>query len=38
VRNLELENEADWVKVAEGLFVFVAIDDNGRTRAIQKKK
>jgi len=22
------------VKVAEGLFVFVAIDDNGRTRAI----
>jgi hypothetical protein len=24
------------VKVAEGLFVFVAIDGNGRTRAIVK--
>ncbi|MES2604487.1 MAG: hotdog domain-containing protein [Pseudomonadota bacterium] len=34
VRNLD--KEADWVKVAEGLFVFVAIDDNGRTRAIVK--
>ena len=32
VRNLD--KEAAWVKVAEGLFVFVAIDDNGRTRAI----
>lgn len=38
VRNLELDQESDWVKVAEGLFVFVAIDDHGRTRAIQKKK
>ncbi|MAM69938.1 MAG: acyl-CoA thioesterase [Gammaproteobacteria bacterium] len=26
----------EWTKVAEGLFVFVAIDDNGRTRAIPK--
>jgi acyl-CoA thioesterase YciA len=26
--------DGPWVKVAEGLFVFVAIDDNGRTRAI----
>ncbi len=24
----------EWIKVAEGGFVFVAIDDNGRTRAI----
>jgi acyl-CoA thioesterase YciA len=32
VRNLD--KDAAWVKVAEGLFVFVAIDDNGRTRAI----
>ena len=34
VRNLD--KEAAWVKVAEGLFVFVAIDDNGRTRAISR--
>lgn len=34
VRNLD--KDASWVKVAEGLFVFVAIDDNGRTRAIQR--
>jgi acyl-CoA thioesterase YciA len=32
VRNLD--KDATWVKVAEGLFVFVAIDDHGRTRAI----
>ena len=31
-----LETETPWVKVAEGLFVFVAIDDNGRTRAIAR--
>lgn len=30
------DKESTWVKVAEGLFVFVAIDDNGRTRAIIK--
>jgi acyl-CoA thioesterase YciA len=30
------EKDGPWVKVAEGLFVFVAIDDNGRTRAIQR--
>jgi acyl-CoA thioesterase YciA len=35
VRNLE--KDAEWVKVAEGLFVFVAIDGNGRTRAISKR-
>ena len=35
VRNLD--KEPDWIKVAEGVFVFVAIDGNGRTRAIQKK-
>jgi acyl-CoA thioesterase YciA len=34
VRNLD--KEAAWIKVAEGLFVFVAIDDNGRTRAISR--
>jgi acyl-CoA thioesterase YciA len=34
VRNLD--KNAAWVKVAEGLFVFVAIDDNGRTRAISR--
>lgn len=28
----------DWTKVAEGTFVFVAIDSNGRTRAIPKIK
>lgn len=27
-------NGNEWTKVAEGEFVFVAIDDNGRTRAI----
>lgn len=31
------EEGADWVKVSEGSFVFVAIDDNGRTRAIPKE-
>lgn len=35
VRNLD--KDAAWVKVAEGLFVFVAIDDNGRTRAIVQR-
>ena len=34
VRNLD--KDAAWVKVAEVLFVFVAIDDNGRTRAISR--
>lgn len=28
----------DWTKVAEGTFIFVAIDGNGRTRAIPKQK
>jgi acyl-CoA thioesterase YciA len=28
--------EAEWIKVSEGEFIFVAIDDNGRTRAIPK--
>ncbi len=28
--------EGEWIKVAEGEFIFVAIDDNGRTRAIPK--
>jgi acyl-CoA thioesterase YciA len=28
--------EAEWVKVSEGEFIFVAIDDNGRTRAIPR--
>ena len=27
-----------WTKVAVGEFIFVAIDDNGRTRAIPKSK
>ncbi len=27
----------DWTKVAEGVFTFVAIGDNGRTRAIPEK-
>jgi len=27
----------DWNKVAEGIFTFVAIDGNGRTRAIPKE-
>jgi acyl-CoA thioesterase YciA len=27
---------SDWTKVAQGEFIFVAIDDNGRTRAIPK--
>ena len=26
----------EWIKVSEGEFIFVAIDDNGRTRAIPK--
>ena len=28
----------DWTKVAEGRFVFVAIDGNGRTRAIPRER
>lgn len=28
--------EAEWTKVSEGEFIFVAIDGNGRTRAIPK--
>tara|TARA_R110000824_G_scaffold336_4_gene1977 strand:+ start:29730 stop:30152 length:423 start_codon:yes stop_codon:yes gene_type:complete len=28
----------EWTKVAEGAFIFVAIDSNGRTRAIPKAK
>lgn len=28
--------ESEWTKVAEGEFIFVAIDDNGRTRAIPR--
>jgi acyl-CoA thioesterase YciA len=32
----EVTEEGDWLKVAAGEFVFVAIDDNGRTRAIPK--
>ena len=30
------ENDHEWSKVSEGSFVFVAIDDNGRTRAIPR--
>jgi acyl-CoA thioesterase YciA len=30
--------EAEWIKVSEGEFIFVAIDDNGRTRAIPKNR
>ncbi|MDT8398156.1 MAG: acyl-CoA thioesterase [Pseudomonadales bacterium] len=28
----------EWTKVSEGRFIFVAIDDNGRTRAIPRDK
>jgi len=31
------EPEEAWIKVAEGRFVFVAIDDHGRTRAIPRE-
>ena len=31
------EEGPDWVKVSEGQFVFVATDDNGRTRAIPRE-
>lgn len=31
------QEDLDWVKVSEGSFVFVAIDDNGRTRAIPRE-
>jgi acyl-CoA thioesterase YciA len=30
----DVTSEEEWIKVAEGEFIFVAIDDNGRTRAI----
>lgn len=30
------EGGVDWIKVSEGRFVFVAVDDNGRTRAIPR--
>lgn len=33
----EVTTEGDWLKVATGEFVFVAIDDNGRTRAIPRQ-
>lgn len=32
----EVGTDDDWLKVAMGEFVFVAIDDNGRTRAIPR--
>ena len=32
------EEGLEWKKVSEGNFIFVAIDDNGRTRAIPKDK
>jgi acyl-CoA thioesterase YciA len=32
------EDAPEWVKVSVGSFVFVAVDDNGRTRAIPKTK
>lgn len=30
----DVTDESEWTKVAEGEFIFVAIDSNGRTRAI----
>lgn len=33
---IDVTTDDEWTKVAEGLFVFVAMDDNGRTRAIPK--
>ncbi len=32
----ELPPAADWIKAAQGEFIFVAIDDKGRTRAITR--
>lgn len=32
----DVSSEGEWTKVAEGEFIFVAIDDNGRTRAIPR--
>ena len=32
----EGNTDSSWVKVAQGEFIFVAIDDNGRTRAIPR--
>lgn len=32
----DVTDESEWTKVAAGEFIFVAIDDNGRTRAIPK--
>ncbi|HWK55322.1 MAG TPA: acyl-CoA thioesterase [Hyphomicrobiales bacterium] len=34
----EVTTTSEWVKVAVGCFVFVAVDDNGRTRAIPKNR
>ena len=31
------QHDGEPIKVTEGEFVFVAIDENGRTRAIQKR-
>ena len=32
----EVTEEGDWIKVAMGEFIFVAVNDTGRTRAIPK--
>jgi len=32
----QVENDEEWTKVAEGSFIFVAINDKRRTRAIPK--
>jgi acyl-CoA thioesterase YciA len=32
----DVTDESEWTKVAEGEFVFVAIDGNGRTRALPR--
>lgn len=32
----DVSADGEWLKVAEGEFTFVAIDDNGRTRAIPR--
>lgn len=34
----DVSKDDDWHKVSEGRFIFVAIDDNGRTRAIPRDK
>jgi len=33
----EVDQDSEWTKVAVGEFIFVAIDDYGRTRAIPKQ-